>query len=60
MEGDLIQLMETCVSERAVEIIIESNAMETHPVESGVPQGSPISQILFVIYTSELIKWVEE
>jgi len=41
-------------------MIIEGNAMERHPVEAGVPQGSPVSPILFVIYTSGLIKWVEE
>jgi hypothetical protein len=34
--------------------------MERHPVEAGVPQGSPVSPILFAIYTSGLIKWVEE
>jgi hypothetical protein len=41
-------------------MIIEGNAMERHPVEAGVPQGSPVSPILFAIYTSGLIKWVEE
>jgi len=28
-------------------------------VEGGVPQGSLVSPILFAIYTSGLIKWVE-
>jgi len=60
MDGDLIRWMESFLSERTVEMVIEGNAMERHPVESGVPQGSPVSPILFVIYTSGLIKWVEE
>jgi len=34
--------------------------MERHPVEAGVPQGSPVSPILFTIYMSGLIKLVEE
>ena len=29
-------------------------------MEAGVPQGSPVSPILFAIYTSGRIKWVEE
>jgi len=41
-------------------MVIELSAMERHPVEAGVPQGSPVSPILFAIYTSGLIKWVEE
>jgi len=40
--------------------MIEGNAMERHPVETGVPQGSPVSPILFAIYTSGQIKWVED
>jgi len=60
MDGDLIRWMESFLSERTVEIIIEGNAMERHPVEAGVPQGSPVSPILFAVYTSGLIKWVEE
>ena len=38
----------------------EGNAMERHPVEVWVPQGSPVSPILFAIYTSGLIQCVEE
>ena len=29
-------------------------------MEAGVPKGPPVSPILFVMYTSGLIKWVEE
>jgi len=60
MEGDHRQWTEICLSERPVEMIIQGNAMERHHVEAGVPQGSPVSPILFAIYTSALIKWVEE
>jgi len=34
--------------------------MERYPVEAGVPRSSPVSPILFPIYTSGLIKWVEQ
>jgi hypothetical protein len=50
--------MESFLSERTVDMIIYGNDMERHPVEAGVPQGSPVSPILFAIYTSGLIKWV--
>jgi hypothetical protein len=34
--------------------------MEWHPVVAGVPQGSPVSPILFAIYTSGQIKLIKE
>jgi len=34
--------------------------MERRPLEAGVAQGSAVSPILFAMYTSGLIKWVEE
>jgi len=60
MDGDLIRWTESFLSERTVEMIIEGNAIESHPVEAGVPHGSPVSLSLFAIYTSGLIKWVEQ
>jgi len=60
MDGDLMRWTESFLWERTVQMIIEGNAMERHPVESGVPQGSPVSPTLIAIYTSRLIKWVEE
>jgi len=60
MDRDLIRWMESFLSERTVEIRIEGNATERDPLEVGVPQRSPLSPILFAIYTSGLIKWVEE
>jgi len=60
MDGHLIRWTESCLSERTVKMIIEGNAMERHSVEGGVLQGSPVSPILVTIYTSGLIKGVEE
>jgi hypothetical protein len=60
MDGDLVQRTESVLSESTVEMIIQYNTMERHPMESGVLQGSPVLPIIFVLYTSGLIKWVEE
>jgi len=60
MDGDLVRWTGSFQSERTVEMIIKGNAVERHSVEAGVPQASPVSPILFAIYTSGLIKWVEE
>ena len=60
MDGDLIQWTASCHTDRTVEMVIESDVMERHPVEAGIPQGSPVSLILFAIYMSGLGKWAEE
>jgi hypothetical protein len=56
IDGDLNQWTVSFLSEWTVEMIIKGNAMTRHPVEAGVPQGSPVSPILCAIYTSGLIK----
>jgi len=60
MDRDLSRSTESLLSEKTVEMVIECNAMDRHPVEAGVPQGSPVSLILSTIYTSGLMKFVEE
>jgi len=60
IDGDLIRWTACFLSDRMIEIVIEGNVIDRHPVEAGIPQGSQVSQILFTIYTSGLIQWVEE
>jgi len=43
-----------------VQLVIKGDVLQSHPMEAGVPQGSPVSPILFAIHTAGLIKWVEE
>jgi hypothetical protein len=60
MDGDLIRWKECILLERKVEMVIEHPAMKRHPVQAGDPQRSPVLPILFAIYPSGLIIWVEE
>jgi len=57
---DHMRWTESSQSDRMVEMIIEVNVIKIHRVEAGVPQGSPVSLILFAIYSSGLINCVEE
>jgi len=60
IDGDLIRWTESFLTEKTVEMVIEGNVIQSHPVELDVPQGSPVSQILFAIHTAGLIKEVDE
>jgi len=60
IDGDLIRWTQSLRSDRTVEMVIEHNALQSHPVEAGVPQGSRVSPSHFTIYTVGMITWVEE
>lgn len=60
MDGEFIQWPERFLSQRPVETIIMFNAIVRHPGEAVVLQGSPLSPILFGIYTSGVIKALKE
>jgi len=60
MDGDLIRWTDSVHSDTMLRIKNDANAMERHPVDTEVSQGSPLSLILFAIWTSGLIKWVAE
>jgi len=60
IDGDLIRWTESFLSERTVGMVSEGNVLQSHSVAAGVPQGSPVSPILFARYTAGLINWVED
>jgi retron-type reverse transcriptase len=47
-------------TDRKVQLIIDGYTCSSKEVEVGLPQGSPISPILFVIYISGFFDYIEE
>ena len=60
IDGDLIQCTESLLSEKPVDMVNEGNVLQSHHMEEGVPQDSPVLPILFAIHSAGLILWVEE
>jgi len=48
------------VSDRKVRLVLNGQEGRDHEVETGIPQGSPVSPILFTAYLSGLFGYVEE
>jgi hypothetical protein len=48
------------LSRRRTSLIIDGKKTDRRQVDSGIPQGSPISPLLFLIYTTSLYKRIEE
>jgi len=47
------------MSDRRVKLVLDGETGEEHPVDTGVPQGSPAAPILFVTYLSGIFDEVE-
>ena len=60
MDGDLIRWMPRLLSDQTVQMEIEGSVMGRYLVNAGVSQGSPVSPIHSMMYTSRFITRVEE
>jgi hypothetical protein len=47
------------MTERQVKIVLDGETGQAHPVDTGIPQGSPVAPILFVTCLSGIFDEVE-
>ena len=52
IDNDWIGWTQSFLTDRKVEIVIDGHINSEKDVETGIPQGSPVSPILFLIYIS--------
>ena len=52
--------MNSFLTDRKVQLVIDGYTCSSKEVEAGLPQGSPISPILFAIYISGFFDYIEE
>jgi len=58
--GNIIRWTNSFLTERKVQLVIDGYTCLTRDIDCGVPQGSPISPILFVIYISGFFSAIED
>jgi hypothetical protein len=58
-DKNLVEWVDSFMSDRLVEITIAGDMGEAIATNTGLPQGSPVSPILFLIYIADLATLVE-
>jgi len=59
-EADLVRWVESIMEDRKVIMSMDEKEGDSMDVDTGVPQGSPVSPVLFVVYLSGLFGQVED
>jgi len=54
VQNHLVRWTESFMSQRKVRLVLNGQEGEAHEVDTGIPQGSPVSPILFTVYISGL------
>ena len=59
VDGRVLAICTEFFSDPRQRVVVDGAASELIPIISGVPQGSVLGPLLFILYTSEMIEYFE-
>jgi hypothetical protein len=57
--GDTVRCVDSFMSNRRAMLVIDGRTGDTRAIQACLPQGSPVSPVLFVLSISALFQWLE-
>lgn len=60
MAGNIVHWVDSFLSDRRAMLVIDGRTGETHGIQAGLPQGSPVSPVLFILSISAIFQWPED
>jgi len=58
--GNIVRWVASFLSNRRAMLVIDGRTGETRDIQAGLPQGSPVSPVLFILSVSALFQWLED
>ena len=58
--GNIVRWVDSFLSGRRAMLVIDGRTGETRDIQASLPQGSPVSPVLFILSVSGMFSWLEE
>jgi hypothetical protein len=60
MAGNVVRWVDSFLSDRRAMLVIDGRTSEARNIQAGLPQGSPVSPVLFILSVSAMFQWLED
>lgn len=58
--GNIVRWVDSFLTDRRAMLVIDGRTGESRRVQAGLPQGSPVSPVLFILSVSAMFGWLED